>query len=105
MAEEIEPISADEARQRVEAAVAERLGENWRIEAQEWVLTHDTDFLIRLSRGSTNLDFQVDLLGEVSVTEREASLVQSSGRIIAWMLLGSSLFLAFVLAQLAGVFN
>lgn len=103
--EEIEPISAEDARAILEAAISEQLGENWRDESNPWVVTHDADYLIRISKDRTNMDFQVDLLGKVTITENEASLVQSSGRLIAWMLLLASLAVAFLLAQIIGVFN
>lgn len=102
---EIEPIAADDARAILEEAIRERLGDDWRDESNPWVVTHDADYLIRISKENTNLNFQVDLMGEVNITETEASLVQSSGRLIAWMLLIASLAVAFLLAEIAGVFN
>lgn len=97
-----EPLSLDESRAIVEAAIAERLGENWR---KEWLVVHNDPTLMRLNNDRTNLDFQIDLLGNVEVTERAANPVQLSGRLVVWAVLLSSLFLAFVLATVAGVFS
>lgn len=101
----IEPIPAKEARARIQAAIIERLGDQWDNEGDGWLVVHDTSYLVRLNRGAVNLDFQCDLLGEVSVTEMEVNPLQTSGRFIALAVLAASLFLALVLAQIAGVFN
>ena len=101
---EIEPIAPADARRAIEAAIAQQLGPNWDDEDTGWAIVHDTDYLVRLTRGRVNLDFHCDLLGAVSVTEREINPVQASGKLIAWMVLIASLALAFLLASLAGVF-
>ncbi len=98
-------IPAKEARQRIQAAIIERLGEQWDSPTDGWLVVHDTAYLVRLNRGDVNLDFQCDLLGEVGVTELEVNPLQTSGRFIAIAVLAASLFLAFVIAQIAGVFN
>jgi hypothetical protein len=102
---EIEPIAPKEARARIRAAVEARLGANWNDEETGWIIVHDADYLLRVHQGRVNLDFQCDLLGEVSIIEREANPLQLSGRLVAWMVLGASLFLTFLLAQLAQVFG
>lgn len=101
----LEPIPAKEARQRIQAAILERLGEHWDSPTDGWLVVHDTAYLVRLTRGDINLDFQCDLLGAVSISEMEINPLQTSGRFIAIAVLAASLFLAFVLAELAGVFN
>lgn len=103
--DDFEPIPAKAARARIRAAIEQRLGANWNDDDTGWLIVHDTDYLVRLHRGHINLDFQCDLLGEVTITEREANPLQVSGRFIAWMVLGASLFVAFLLAQLAGLFH
>lgn len=100
--DEFEPLSLEESRIIVEAAIVERLGEMWR---KEWLVVHNDPTLMRLNKGNVNLDFQIDLLGNVEITERQANPVQLSGRLIVWSVLISSLFLAFVLATIAGVFS
>lgn len=96
-----EIIKPELARAAIESAINARLGENWRA---EWLMVHDTFFLVRLNRGTVNLDFQADLLGEVEVIEREAHPLQLSGRFIALMILGASLFVALAIAIAAGAF-
>lgn len=102
MSDEIEPIAPEIARERIQQAIVDRLGADWDDEDHGWLVVHDTDYLVRLTRRGINLDFHCDLLGEVEVIERPANPVQTSGRLIAWMVLGASLLLAFLLAQLAG---
>lgn len=104
-AEEIEIIPPKEARARIQAAIEARLGENWQDDTSGWLVVHDAEYLVRLNKGSVNLDFECDLLGEIIITEREANPLQTSGRFIAWMVLAATLIVAFALAQLAGVFN
>lgn len=96
---EIEPINPEDARAVLEAAVKEQLGENWQ---QKWILIHDGDYLMRFHQGQINLDFAVDLLGNVTVEERPANPVQLSGRLVAWLVLGAFLFVALAIATLAG---
>lgn len=103
--DDFEPIAPDLARQAITAAIEARLGPDWNDEDTGWAITYDSDYLVRLTRGKTNLDFQCDLLGDVSVEEREISPLQASGRLIAWAVLLATLFVVFVIAQLAGVFN
>jgi len=104
-AAEPDVIPPQAARQRLLAAIEARLGPDWRDEDDGWMVIHDGDYLMRLTRGKVNLDFQCDLLGEVTIEERPVSPAQTTGRLIAWAVLLSSLFLALALAQLAGVFN
>lgn len=98
--DEVEIIAPEAARAALEAAIIERLGQNWR---SQWILVHDADYLIRLNQGAINLDFAVDLLGNVTVEERPANPVQLSGRLVAWLVLGAFLFVALAIASLAGV--
>jgi hypothetical protein len=64
---------------------------------------HNSSDLVRVNRDRINLDFQADLLGNVEVIEREANPVQVSGQLIAWMVLGASLFVALAIAALTGI--
>jgi hypothetical protein len=97
-----EPASPQAQRAAIDAAVLARLGENWE---KDWIVVHNAHDLLRLNKGDLNLDFQADLLANVEVIEREASPVQLTGRLIAWLILALSLFVAFVAASVAGVFN
>ena len=98
----IETASPQEQRAAIDAAILERLGADWQ---KEWILVHNANDLVRLNKDEINLDFQADLLANVEVIERPASPLQLSGRWIAWLILGLSLFVAFLIASIAGVFN
>lgn len=95
-------ISPEQARQILEAAITERLGPHWRDEEKGWSLVSGHDYMARLTRGDTNIDFYVDLLGSVTVKESEISAAQQNGRLVAWALLLGSLVIAAVIAWLAG---
>lgn len=102
MTEPIEPIPADEARVRLERAIAERLGDDWQDEASGWVLVSGHDYMARLNHGRVNVDFYVDLLGEVTVETSEINPAQDSGRLVAVMLLLVSVGIAVMLARAVG---
>jgi hypothetical protein len=97
-----EPASPQAQRAAIDAVMLERLGENW---PAEWIIVHNANDLVRINKGTINLDFQADLLAHVEVIERPASPLQLSGRWIAWLILGISLFIALLIASIAGVFN
>ena len=97
-----EPANPQAQRAAIDAAVLAHLGENWE---KDWIIVHNAHDLLRLNKGDKNLDFQADLLANVEVIEREANPVQLTGRLIAWLILGLSLFVALVAASVAGVFN
>lgn len=99
---EIELASPEEQRIAIDAAILEHLGDNWK---KDWIIVHNANDLVRLHQGEINLDFHADLLAHVNIIEREANPLQLSGRMIAFAILGSFLFLAFAIASVAGVFN
>lgn len=100
--EEIEPASPEEQRAAIDAALLERLGENWR---RDWIVVHDANDLVRLNKGDINLDFHADLLAHVDIIEREASPMQLGGHLVAWLVLIASFAVALAIAAIAGVFN
>jgi hypothetical protein len=102
-AADIEPIPPEEARVILDKAIVERLGSDWDNEADGWVLIAGNDFMARLTRGRTNIDFYVDLLGEVRIEEKPINPVQESGRLLAWIFLSLSLAIALLIARIAGV--
>lgn len=102
--DEIEPISGEQARAILENAIRQRLGETWDDEETGWALITGHDFMARLTRGRVNLDFYVDLLGNVTIEEKEIGAAQSSGRTMAWLFLLGSLMVAALIARLAGYF-
>ena len=96
---EIEIATPEEQRQAIDRAMLEHLGDNWR---KEWILVHDANDLVRVHKDEINLDFQADLLANVDIIERPANPIQLDGRLIAFAILGSFLFLAIAIAMLAG---
>lgn len=102
MTDPIEPIPPEQAREILEAAMRKRLGDDWRDEESGWQWVTGHDYMARVTRGRKNVDFYVDLLGEVTISEGEINAAQDSGRLIAWTLLGLSLAIAFLVARIAG---
>ncbi len=94
-----EPIAPAEARAALDRAMAERLGPDWQDEGSGWLLVTGNDYMARVTRGSLNIDFLVDLLGHVSIEEKPLSPAQSSGRLIAWTLLLLALGIVYLLAR------
>lgn len=99
---DIDLIPPAQARARLVAAVEAHLGKDWAKE-DRWIVVHDSDYLIRLNQGRKNVDFACDLLGEVTITEKEADPVQGSGWLIAGAVLFAWLVVAVVIAKIAGV--
>jgi hypothetical protein len=100
----IEPIAPEQARAILDQAMAERLGQNWQDEDSGWILVSGHDYMARVTRSHKNVDFYVDLLGSVTIEEKEISPAQSNGRLVAWALLLVSLGLAYLLARVVGWF-
>lgn len=101
---EVEPISAEEARKILDAAIVQRLGKRWDDEETGWALVSGHDYMARLTRGSTNIDFYVDLLGNVTIEEKEINPAQSYGRVMAWLFILGSIGVALLVAWLTGTF-
>lgn len=102
MSDEIEPISAEEARAILYDAIRQRLGDNWDDERDGWTLISGHDYMARLTKGRKNMDFYVDLLGNVTVEEKDINPMQEMGRLLAWMLLVASVLVALIIARIAG---
>jgi hypothetical protein len=100
MPDEFDPIPSEQARQILHAAIRERLGENWDDEETGWVMVSGHDYMARLSRGRVNVDFYVDLLGNVRVERTEARGLQASAGTILLVLLALSLVIAFLIARI-----
>lgn len=98
----IEPIPAGDARLILERAIRDRCGDNWRDEDSGWIVVTGHDYMARLTRGSVNLDFYVDLLGDVSVEERRINPAQESGCLVAALLLMLSLGILYAAARAIG---
>jgi hypothetical protein len=103
MTESIEPITGKEARALLNAAIRARLGEHWDDEEEGWALVTGHDYMARLTKGRINIDFYVDLLGNVTVEEKSIGPAQESGRLYAWLFLFLSLVIALLIAKIAGL--
>ena len=99
---EIEPIPPEQARAILDAAMKQRLGEDWEDEDSGWLLVTGHDYMARVTRGRRNVDFYVDLLGAVSIEEKEIFPLQETGRMLACIFLMLSLWIAFLLARAVG---
>ena len=97
---EPEIISATDARAAIHAKIIETLGTDYE---RDWLTIHNADYLVRLNKDAINLDFQCDLLGVVEVIERPINPLQASGRFLAWVILGASMFIAIFIAIATGV--
>lgn len=102
MTDEIDPIPAEEAREILHNAIRQRLGNDWNDEIRGWTIISGHDYMMRLTKGNKNVDFYVDLLGNVTIEEKEVSVAQTAGRLMAWMFLLGSLVIALLLARIAG---
>ncbi len=102
-ADRFEPIPPDQARALLDAAIARRCGPDWQDEDSGWVLVTGHDYMARLSRGSINLDFYVDLLGNVTVEEKALSPAQTGGCTVFVVLLLVTLGVAYAAARVIGL--
>ena len=102
MTDEIQPIPGEEARAILEQAIRDRLGEGWDDDDSGWAVVASHDYMARLNRGRVNLDFYVDLLGDVTVEEKMVNAGQDTGRLFAWMFLLLSLGIALLIARIIG---
>ena len=97
-----EPIPPEQARVILEHTVHQRLGEDWDDERDGWVVVSQQDYAMRLTRDRTRIDFYVDLLGNVAIDEKEIFAGEDGGRLVAWTFLLASLFIALLIARIAG---
>lgn len=94
--DEIEPISPDDA-----AAILEQVLEPYL--ADDWHVLHRDAYSARITKGTRNLDIQVDLLGQVDTHESPLTPLQDSGRLMAWVLLWAMLLVALALGSALGI--
>lgn len=100
MSQEPPIISPEQARIALDNAIRQKLGDDWH---DTWELVSGHDYMTRLTDGNQNIDFYVDLLGNVTVEEKGQDIAHHAGRTVAWLVLGVSLFLAYVIARIAGI--
>ncbi len=101
MPDELEPISPQRAREILDTAIRERLGDDWDDEEEGWVRVTGHDYMARLTRGGVNLDFYVDLLGNVRVEKSGLSGWQQLSGLLALVFIALSLVIALLLARIA----
>lgn len=100
MTDEIEPISAEKARAILEAAIRERLGDQWDDEEEGWTLVTGHDYMARLVRGSVTLDFYVDLVGQVRVETSTRNLNRENGALLLAIMVGLSIVIALLIVRI-----
>ena len=100
MPDEIDPISPERAQDILEAAIRERLGDDWEDEDSGWTKVTGHNYMARLTRGRTSLDFYVDLLGNVTVEQTNSAPLLETGRLLLIMLLGLSIVIAFLIVRI-----
>lgn len=92
---EVDVVEPDEARQLLDDALAPYLADGWTVLDRH-------DFMARLNRGEQNLEFYVGLTGEITIDEKPLSLIQSSGRVVAWLLLLLTFLIVVGIASILG---
>jgi hypothetical protein len=97
-----EPIPSELARDILYRAIRERLGEDWDDPETGWTMVTGHDFMARLTRNAHNIDFYVDLLGEVRIEESRGNAALATGRLLLWMLLALSIVIALLIVRISG---
>ncbi len=100
MPDEIDPIPAQRAQEILDAAIRERLGDNWDDEESGWTKVTGHNYMARVTRGSVNLDFYVDLLGNVTIEQSNSAPLLETGRLLLIMLIGLSIVIAFLIVKI-----
>jgi hypothetical protein len=93
---DIDPISPEEAEAIMEAALEPYL-------ADGWLIVDRTSYATRLTRGMSNLDVRIDLLGQTQIEESNLTPLQNSGRLVAWVLLLAALLVMLALSSALGI--
>lgn len=96
MSQEIDPIEPEAARRVLDGALEPYLED-------EWYLIDRDDYTARLTKGARNLSVRVDWLGQVQVEESGLRPSQTSGRLVAWVLLIAALLVTLALASALGL--
>ncbi|MEZ4672072.1 MAG: hypothetical protein R3E39_29555 [Anaerolineae bacterium] len=100
MAQEPDPIPPAQARDILEAAIRQRLGDDWDDEDNGWTKVTGHDYMARLTRGQVSLDFYVDLLGNVTVEQTTSAPTLETGRLLLFIMIGLSLVIAFLIVRI-----
>ncbi|MCU0498621.1 MAG: hypothetical protein MUF87_14820 [Anaerolineae bacterium] len=99
----VEPISPTEAQRILYEAIRQKLGPKWDDEETGWAIISEHHYMARLTKGRQNIDFYVDLLGQVTIEEKEISPAQDSGRVFAFLFLIGAIFVALLISWLTGL--
>ncbi len=105
MAEPLKPvnlITPEEAKARLDEAIRQHLGEDWDDPLHGWTVVSGHNFMTRLTNGKRTVDFYVDLVGEINIEDKPAITTAESGRTAAWVVLGASLLVAYIIARFSG---
>lgn len=100
MNQELDPIPSAKAREILEAAIRQRLGDEWDDEETGWTKVTGHDYMARLTRGRVSLDFYVDLLGKVNVEQTTSAPALETGRLLLLIMIGLSIVIAFLIVQI-----
>lgn len=100
MTSEIDPIPPERAQAILDAAIRERLGDHWEDEDSGWTKVTGHNYMARVTRGRVNLDFYVDLLGNVTVEQSDSAPLLETGRLLLMMLLGLSIVIALLIVRI-----
>lgn len=95
-----DPIPPAQARQILEAAIRERLGDDWDDPETGWIQLTGHDYMARLARGRVVLDFYVDLLGSVTVEKSTQNTPGDNIRLVMLILIALSLVIAFMIVRI-----
>jgi len=93
---EIEPVHPEQAEIILREALEPYLADGWHLLSQN-------AYTARLTRGMSNLDVSVDLLGKVETRESGLTPLQDSGRLIAWVILLTTLLIVLALSAALGI--
>lgn len=75
------------------------------LEAEGWILIDRTDYTARLTRDRINLDLRVDLLGELTMTEKPLTHTQESGQLVALVMLVALITMLLMLVSVLGILD
>lgn len=95
-------IPAEQARAILEKTMRATLGDDWNDEESGWQIVTGHDYMARVTRGRINIDFYVDLVGNITVEKKEINSAQAGGRTFAVVLLLLSLAIAYLMARAVG---
>lgn len=100
MTADFEPIPPAQAREILEAAIRERLGDEWDDPETGWIRLTGHDYMARLARGRVVLDFYVDLMGSVTVEKSTQNTPGDNVRLVMLILIALSLVIAFMIVRI-----